>query len=261
MAQKYFGTYIKLNRELVKVWNDTVTLYNKIRVKGKRITPEDCKKYFEKLSEIISKNRQLDEWLTKWRLWNKKVAKEYVEQYKYSEFLPYYPVSEEWYLEDVIVAIREIVEDYIKPLLRKYCIKVVPPPPPPEAKSRLITIVGGYLLTNELYSGKNVELDITIEISVPADFDEKEFIEKIKEWIEAWHIANGFYSIEYLDKNKKKFKHTDFNLKIGVKEDTPSNLEPIGLTYLKANFSKKAWEYSLETFLEEQINNYLESLL
>jgi len=260
MAQKYFGTYIKLNEELVKLWNDTISLYNRIRIRGKRITREDCSKFFEELSEIASKRRHLEDLLYKYRLQDKKVAKEYVDKYRFSRFLPFF-VDENTYLETVISNIKLIIDEYIKPLLRRYCIKVVPPPPPPKAKSRLITIVGGYLLTNELYSGKNVELDITIEISVPVDFDEEEFIEKIKEWLEAWHVANGFYSIEYLDKNKKKFKHTDFNLKIGVKEDTPSNLEPIGLTYLKVNFSKKAWEYSLETFLEEQINNYLESLL
>jgi len=259
MAQKYFGTYIKLNRELVKVWNDTVTLYNKIRVKGKRITPEDCKKYFEKLSEIVSKNRQLDEWLTKWRLWNKKVAKEYVEQYKYSEFLPYYPVSEEWYLENVIVAIREIVEDYIKPLLRKYCIKEVPPPPPPKAKSRLLKIVGGYLLTNEKYPGKNVELDVTIDISVPVDFDEEDFIKKVKEWLEEWHIENGFFSIFYLETTS--FDESDFQFSIGVKEDVFSDLSPAGLLDIKVRFSKSEWEYSLETFLEDRINSYLETIL
>jgi len=262
MAQKYFGTYIKLNRELVKVWNDTITLYNRIRAKGKRITAEDCKEYFEKLSEIIPKVRQLHDWLFKWKLWNQKVAKEYVDKYKYSKLLPYGPITEEVYLEDVIVAIRGIIDDYIKPLLRRYCIEKIeklPRVPVPKAKSRLIKIVGGYLLTHEKYPGRNVELDITVEISVPPDFDEEEFIKKLKEWLEEWHIENGFFSIYYLE--TASFDESDFQFSIGVKEDVPSDVPPAGLLSLSVRFSKKEWEYLLETYLEERISRYLEYFL
>jgi len=258
MAQKYFGTYIKLNRELVKVWNDTVTLYNKIRVKGKRITREDCSKFFEELSEIASKRRHLEDLLYKYRLQDKKVAKEYVDKYKISKLLPFF-VNENTYLETVIANIKLIIDEYIKPLLRKYCIKVVPPPPPPKAKSRLLKIVGGYLLTNEKYPGKNVELDVTIDISVPVDFDEEDFIKKVKEWLEEWHIENGFFSIFYLETTS--FDESDFQFSIGVKEDVFSDLSPAGLLDIKVRFSKSEWEYSLETFLEDRINSYLETIL
>ena len=258
MAQKYFGTYIKLNRELVEVWNDTVTLYNRIRAKGKRITAEGCREYFEKLSKIAAKRRELKDLLYKYRLHDKKVAKEYVDKYKISKLLPFF-VNENTYLETIIANIKEIIEDYIKPLLRKYCIKVFPPPPPPKAKSRLLKIVGGYLLSHEKYPGRNIELDITIDISVPVDFDEEEFIKKLKDWLEEWHIENGFFSISYLE--VASFDESDFQFSIGVKEDVLSDLSPTGLLSLSVRFSKKEWEYLLETYLEERISRYLEYFL
>jgi len=258
MAQKYFGTYIKLNRELVKVWNDTVTLYNRIRAKGKRITAEDCKEYFERLSKITAKRKELKDLLYKYKLHDKKVAKEYVDKYKISKFLPYF-VDENTYLDTIIANIKEIIDDYIKPLLRRYCVKILPPPPPPKAKSRLIKIVGGYLLTHEKYPGRNIELDITVEISVPPDFDEEEFIKKLKEWLEEWHIENGFFSIYYLE--TASFDESDFQFSIGVKEDVPSDVPPAGLLSLSVRFSKREWEYLLETYLEERISRYLEYFL
>jgi len=246
MAQKYFGTYIKLNRELVKVWNDTVTLYNKIRVKGKRITREDCLKFFEELSEIASKRRHLEDLLYKYRLQDKKVAKEYVDKYKISKLLPFF-VNENTYLETVVANIKLIIDEYIKPLLRKYCIKEVPPPPPPKAKSRIITFVGGYDYPEEKagHPGRAVYLDITIKVSVPLDFDANDFKEKVEAFVENWHIANGFYNPRV------------FDFSIGIEEETLSDAEPIGLLEITVIFSKKNWEYLLELDLTKKVEELL----